>query len=150
MIIVWSPFAELSAAELCRILRLRQEVFVVEQRCAYLDADGYDEASLHAMGRDQDGQVTAVARLLPPGCKFDLPSIGRIAVAQNARRFGHGRTILADAIAEAERRYPDSSIRIEAQAYLERFYGTFGFIRTGQPFDEDGIPHLAMIRRTDR
>jgi predicted GNAT family N-acyltransferase len=76
MIIVWSPFAELSAAELYRILRLRQEVFVVEQRCAYLDADGYDEASLHAMGRDQDGQVTAVARLLPPGCKFE-PALDR-------------------------------------------------------------------------
>jgi ElaA protein len=125
---------------------LRQAVFVVEQNCPYLDADGLDESAIHGLGHDQNGRPVAVARILPPGCKFELPSIGRIAVATDARRLGHGRTIVAAALDEAQRHYGNSPIRIDAQAYLERFYGSFGFVRTGLPFDEDGIVHLAMIR----
>ena len=71
-------------------------------------------------------------------------------MATEVRRSGHGRAIVAAAVAETERRYPASPIRIDAQAYLERFYGAFGFVRSGLPFDEDGIPHLAMLRGTTR
>jgi len=144
--VTWKPFAELSGIEIYCALMLRQAVFVVEQICPYLDADGLDESAIHGLGHDQNGRLVAVARILPPGCKFELPSIGRIAVAMDARRLGHGRTIVAAALDEAQRHYGNSPIRIHAQAYLERFYGSFGFVRTGLPFDEDGIVHLAMIR----
>src|SRR5689334_11005011 len=116
--VTWQPLAELSPTALYRALMLRQSVFVVEQACAYLDADGLDEAAIHGLGHDRDGRVVAVARILPPGCKFALPSIGRIAVTEDARRFGHGRAIVTAAIAETEQRYPGSAIRIDAQAYL--------------------------------
>src|SRR4051812_43874744 len=125
---------------------LRQSVFVVEQSCPYLDADGLDERAIHGMGHDPHGRLVAVARILPRGCKFELPSIGRVAVAKEARRFGHGRAIVAAALAEVERRYSGSAVRIDAQAYLEPFYGSFGFATIGVPFDEDGIPHVAMVR----
>jgi ElaA protein len=144
--VTWQAFAELPVTTLYRALMLRQSVFVVEQSCAYLDADGLDEMAIHGLGHDRDGRLVAVARILPPGYKFAQPSIGRIAVATDARRFGHGRAIVTAALAEVERRYPCSAIRIDAQAYLEAFYGSFGFTRTGSPFDEDGILHVAMIR----
>jgi ElaA protein len=146
----WQTFAELSGGDLYRALVLRQMVFVVEQNCPYLDADGLDEAGLHGLGHDQTGALLAVARILPPGSRFPLPSIGRIAVARQARRLGYGRLIFAEALAQAERRYPASPIQISAQAYLERFYQSFGFVRCGDPFDEDGIPHLAMVRDAHR
>ena len=146
----WQPFAALSPTALYHALMLRQSVFVVEQACAYLDADGLDEVAIHGLGRARDGRLVAVARILPPGCKFALPSIGRVAIATDARRYGYGRAIVTTAIAEIERRYPRSAIRIDAQAYLEAFYGSFGFARTGLPFDEDGIPHVAMVRNSIR
>jgi len=144
--VTWQAFAELSPTALYHALRLRQSVFVVEQACAYLDADGLDEVAIHGLGHDRDGRLVAVARILPPGCKFALPSIGRVAVATDARRSGYGRAIVAAAVAEIEGRYPGSAIRIDAQAYLESFYGTFGFARAGALFDEDGIPHVPMVR----
>jgi ElaA protein len=150
MIVRWQAFGELSAADLYRALMLRQMVFVVEQSCPYLDADGLDEVGIHGLGRDQTGSLVAVARILPPGSRFPVPSIGRIAVAKQARRLGYGRLIVAEALAEAERRYPDAPVEISAQAYLERFYQSFGFVRSSDPFDEDGIPHLAMIRDASR
>jgi ElaA protein len=144
--VTWKPFAELSGIEIYRALMLRQSVFVVEQSCPYLDADGLDESAIHGLGHDQNGRLVAVTRILPPGCKSELPSIGRIAVATDARHLNHGRTIVAAALDETRRHHPGSPIRIDAQAYLERFYGSFGFVRTGLPFDEDGIAHVAMIR----
>jgi ElaA protein len=144
--ITWQAFAEMSGTSMYRALMLRQSVFVVEQTCPYLDADGLDELAIHGMGHDPNGRLVAVARILPPGCKSELPSIGRVAVAADARRFGHGRAIVAAALAELERRYSRAAVRIDAQAYLEPFYGSFGFATIGVPFDEDGIPHVAMIR----
>ncbi|MGJ4939827.1 GNAT family N-acetyltransferase [Bradyrhizobium sp. HKCCYLS1011] len=146
--VTWQDFAALSAAEIYRVLMLRQQVFVVEQLCAYLDADGLDEAAIHGLGWDQDGGLVAVARILPPGSRFDMPSIGRIAVARHARGLGYGRTLVGLALAETERRYPDRPVRIDAQAHLEQFYASFGFVRSGHPFDEDGIPHVAMISQS--
>jgi ElaA protein len=150
MIVRWQTFADLSSADLYRALMLRQTVFVVEQSCPYLDADGLDEVAIHGLGRDQAGNLVAVARILPPGSRFPVPSIGRIAVAKQARRLGYGRLIVAEAMAEAERRYPHAPVQIGAQAYLERFYQSFGFVRTSDPFDEDGILHIAMVRDANR
>jgi ElaA protein len=144
--VTWQTFAELSASDLYAALSLRQAVFIVEQNCAFLDADGFDPIAVHGLGRDGSGAVVAVARILPPDIKHPLPSIGRIAVAGQARGAGFGRAIVADALSEVQRRYPGSPIQLEAQLYLEKFYASFGFARTGEPFDEDGIPHISMRR----
>jgi ElaA protein len=140
----WQPFSELLASDLYGALCLRQAVFIVEQNCVFLDADGLDVVGIHGLGRDATGNLVAVARILPPGSKRPMPSIGRLAVARHARRFGYGRSIFTEALTEVQRRYPRSPVQIDAQAYLERFYASFGFVRVGEPFDEDGIPHISM------
>src|ERR1700743_1521064 len=85
----WQPFADLSTPALYEALSLRQAVFIVEQNCVFLDADGHDVSAIHGLGRDESGALVAVARILPPGSKHPLPSIGRLAVARHLRRFGH-------------------------------------------------------------
>lgn len=140
----WRAFSELSPFELYGALGLRQAVFVVEQNCAFLDADGFDTDAVHGLGHDGGGELVAVARILPPGSKYQVPSIGRVAVATRVRRYGYGRSIMAAAMAEVQRLYPRSPVKIDAQAYLEKFYASFGFVRSSEPFDEDGILHIAM------
>ena len=140
----WQTFAKLSTSDLYAALSLRQAVFIVEQNCAFLDADGLDASAIHGLGRDATGALVAVARILPPGGMRPLPSIGRIAVARQARGSGFGRTIVADALGEVQRCFPGSPIQLDAQLYLEKFYASFGFARAGEPFDEGGIPHIAM------
>ncbi len=140
----WRTFAELSTRDIHDVLRLRQTIFIVEQNCAFADADGLDIEAIHGLGRSDRGELVAVARLLPPGCKYPIPSIGRVAVAKHSRSCGHGRSMVAQALFEARRRFPISPVHIDAQAYLERFYASFGFVRISEPFDEDGIPHVAM------
>ena len=138
-------FDELGAHELYAILALRQRVFVVEQTCAYLDCDGHDQASRH-LWIDAGAGPIAYARILPPGEKYDDASFGRVVSAPEARRTGAGRSIVAAAIAAIERAWGRVSIRISAQAHLERFFGEFGFVRSGDDYLEDGIPHCEMVR----
>jgi ElaA protein len=146
LFVQWQTFSELSTSDLYAALSLRQAVFIVEQNCAFLDADGFDPVATHGLGHDETGALVAVSRILPPGSKHSLPSIGRIAVAREARGAGYGRAMLADALSQAQRRYPGSPVRIDAQLYLEKFYAFFGFVRTSEPFDEDGIRHISMTR----
>src|SRR4051794_41944639 len=136
--ITWQAFAEMSGTSVYGALMLGQFVFVVDQTCPYLDADGLDELAIHGMGHDPNGRLVAVARILPPGCKSELPSIGRVAVAADARRFGHGRAIVAAALAELERRYSRAAGRLDAQGYLQPFYGSVGVATNVNPFDQDG------------
>lgn len=135
---MWSLklFDELTARELYRIIELRERVFVVEQNCVYLDADGHDVACRHLY----NAGITAYARLVPAGVKFEEASIGRVVVAPEARGGGLARELMTRAIAETT-----GSIRIGAQAYLEAFYGSLGFKRASDNFVEDGIPHLEML-----
>jgi ElaA protein len=145
MHVVEKPFAELSPHELYAILELRARVFVVEQTCAYNDLDGHDQNARHLWITGKSGLV-AYARILPPGEKFEEASLGRIISAKEARGTGAGRAIVAAAIASIERLHGKVAIRISAQAYLEKFYGDFGFVRRGEGYLEDGIPHLEMLR----
>jgi ElaA protein len=138
-------FHELTVDELYAILRLRQEVFVVEQTCAYLDCDDHDQRSIHLFTTDDD-TVVAYARVLPPGEKFAEASLGRVVTAKSARRTGAGRAIVQRAIEVIERRFGRVPIRISAQSYLARFYGELGFSRDSEEYPEDGIPHLEMRR----
>lgn len=137
--------SELSPYALYDVLALRQRVFVVEQRCAYLDADGKDPIARHVLGWDGD-RLVAYARVLPAGARFAETSIGRVIVAPEARGRGLARALMGRAIASIEAREGRVAIALSAQAHLERFYASLGFVRTGEPYDEDGIPHVDMRR----
>ena len=143
-------FDSLSLTELYTLMRLRQEVFVVEQNCVYLDADGYDQKAWHLLGWDGEQQLVAYLRLFAPGVKYkDFPedaSIGRVCTAASVRGTGLGRELMVRGIAEAERLWPGCAIRISAQVYLLKFYGSLGFVVASEPYDEDGIPHVEMAR----
>lgn len=140
------PFADLSPAKLYDILALRQRVFVVEQHCPFLDADGLDGSSLHLSGHDPEGILIAYLRLVPPGVRFAFPSIGRVVTAPGARKAGIGRALMLEGIRLASSAYPGSPIFLSGQRHLERFYSSLGFVPEGIPYDEDGIPHITMRR----
>ena len=143
----WLPFSSLSGREVHDVLQLRQRVFVVEQTCAFLDADGLDPKCWHGLGRDEAGVLVATARIVPPGVAYEEPAIGRVVSALEVRRTGAGRGLMRSAIDQVKRLYPGQNIRLGAQRYLEKFYGSFGFEPVGEPYDEDGIPHITMVRR---
>ncbi len=141
-----SSFAALSTSQLYEILRLRSEVFVVEQDCVYQDMDGLDQASLHVCEWN-GGKLLAYTRLLAPGVDFEGASaIGRIITCPSVRRKGHGRPIIQESIAECLRRWPTAPIKLHAQTYLLAFYEEFGFKAYGEEFLEDGLPHHFMER----
>lgn len=135
-------FAELTVGELYSITVLRERVFVVEQNCVYLDADGADPQCRHLWAEDETRAIHAYCRLVPAGLKFPEASIGRVITAPEARGQGLGKELMERAIA-ALGAIP---IRIGAQAHLEKFYGELGFVRASAPYDEDGIPHIEMLR----
>lgn len=141
-------FSELSPFELYQVLRLRSEVFVVEQECIFLDMDNLDAASMHLQGRIND-ELIAYVRILPPGLAYEEPSIGRVITSPSARRTGAGKALMKKAIEEANSLYPNSSIKIGAQLYLKNFYEGFGFEQCSEMYLEDGIEHIKMIRRGD-
>ena len=141
-------FDELTLRELQHIYRARQTVFVVEQNCPYLDADGVDEHSHHvAAWAHGDAMPLACARVVAPGVKYAEPSIGRVVTTAAARGTGLGRELMRRAIALADALYPGQGLRISAQSYLEGFYGGFGFQIVGERYLEDDIPHTEMLRR---
>lgn len=141
------PFNQLDIFQLYEIMALRQEVFVVEQNCPYLDADGKDPKGWHLLGLNTENQIIAYARLLPKEVSYpDYPSIGRIATAANARGTGAGRALVQEALLECHRLFGNESIKIGAQLYLLKFYQSFGFESVGEEYLEDGIPHIEMIK----
>jgi ElaA protein len=142
-------FQELTAAEVYAILKLRVDVFVVEQNCPYPEVDGKDthEQTLHLMGRTDDRQVSAYLRILPPGLSFDQVSIGRVVVAVHERDKGVSRQMVQQALDRIETVWPGQQIKISAQVYLKSFYESFGFAPVSNSYLEDGIPHIDMLRR---
>jgi ElaA protein len=145
----WKTFPELTLDELYDLLALRQQVFVVEQRSLYQDADGYDRGSHHLLGTTgaPDAPVlTAYLRVLPPGLKYPEVSFGRVVTAPGMRSQGQGKVLVEKGLAFIEAHYPRMPIRIGAQEYLRRFYEGFGFRAVGDVYDEDGIPHMDMLR----
>ncbi|WP_255988961.1 GNAT family N-acetyltransferase [Chitinolyticbacter albus] len=141
----WRALADFTALALFDYLRLRQDVFVVEQTCAYPDMDDYDAPSLHLAGYDEAGRLVACLRLVPPGLKYAEPSLGRVVIAPLARGTGAGHLLIAEALRRAAALYPGQGHRIGAQAHLECFYGRHGFVRIGDEYDEDGIAHIDMV-----
>lgn len=141
----WSRFAGLGVDNLYDALALRCRVFVLEQG-PYLDPDGLDRASWHLLGRDAMGVLHAYLRVVDAGAKYDEPSIGRVVTSPEARGSGLGRALVAEGVARCETAWPGRPIRISAQSHLERFYGGFGFVRAGEDYLEDDIPHCQMLR----
>ena len=141
----YEPFAALSVDELYRLMALRQRVFVVEQACAYLDADGWDHHADHLWLEDGDAAV-ACLRAFAPGVKHAEAVLGRIVTAPERRGTGLGHALVAEGLAQLERAHGPVPVRISAQAYLEHFYRQHDFDRASDNYDEDGIPHLLMVR----
>ena len=140
-------FDQLDVFELDAIYRARQQVFLVEQQCVYLDADGFDAHALHLAAWSVDRSVPlAYARVVHPGQKYAEPSIGRVITTSAARGTGLGRELVKRSISHCTEAFPGHGIRISAQTRLERFYGEFGFAAVGVPYLEDGIPHTEMLR----
>ena len=140
-------FDELSNNQLFELLKLRVDVFVVEQTCPYPELDEKDRhpQTHHLMGI-KDTELVACARLLPAGLSYPSVSIGRVATRQSFRGQGAGKLLMQSAISHCESLWPGQSIEIGAQEYLKGFYESFGFEATSDMYLEDDIPHIDMIR----
>lgn len=142
----YKAFAELSPHELYQILRVRSEVFVVEQNCVFLDMDNKDQQCLHFMGWNATGTLVAYTRIVPAGVTFVEASIGRVTTAPTARGGGLGRDLMQKSIEIIGTLYGQVPIRIGAQLYLKKFYESLGFITASEMYLEDDIEHIEMIR----
>ena len=145
MTIQWftKKFEALSVVELYQILRLRSEIFVVEQNCVYQDLDNKDQKALHLFGQFE-GKIIAYSRLFKAGDYFDCSSIGRVVVDENYRDKDFGHELIAQGIAGIKKYYGEENITISAQLYLKKFYESHGFIQTSEMYLEDDIPHIEM------
>lgn len=139
-------FDALAPQSLYELLRLRTEVFVIEQNCVFQDMDGADPACHHLLG-ERGGALLAYARLVPVGLKFAEASIGRVVSDPAARGTGLGHVLMREAVARLHALWGERPIRIGAQARLQGFYRQHGFEPEGPIYIEDGIDHIEMLRR---
>lgn len=139
-------FHELNVYELYEVLKLRSEVFVVEQNCVFQDMDDKDQKCFHLMVY-QEGQLVGYSRLVPAGVSYAEISIGRVITAASVRGTGLGKRLMQLAIQHCQQLLGSGPIRIGAQTYALGFYASLGFVAEGEPYDEDGIEHIEMVRR---
>lgn len=150
----WYAWPQLDPDTLYGLLKLRSDIFVVEQNCVFSEMDGLDPQCTHLVACDAGGRVCATLRIVPPGVKrphtpspaADGPAIGRVVVDAAQRGTGLARRLMAEGIARCEREHAGSGIYLSAQQHLEAFYASLGFVRLREPYDEDGIPHVDMRR----
>lgn len=144
---ICKAFAELTSIEMYDMLRLRSEVFVVEQNCVFLDMDDKDQLCHHVLFYNEEQVLVATARLVPEGVSYpDMMSIGRIVTSQSVRGTGVGKQLVELCIQECYRLFGKGPIRIGAQLYAKRFYESFGFEQSSEVYDEDGIDHIKMVK----
>jgi len=139
-------FNELTINELYELLQLRSEVFVIEQDCVYQDIDYKDQKALHILGV-KNGKIVAYTRVFKPSDYFEEASIGRVVVAENKRKFKYGYDIMEASIKAILEYYNETKIKISAQTYLKKFYNNLDFKQIGEEYLEDGIPHIAMLKK---
>jgi ElaA protein len=139
-------FNELSIHELYELLKLRAEVFVVEQNCVYQDVDGKDEKAIHVLGYFE-GNLAAYTRIFDKGHYFDEASIGRVVTAPKYRSMKFGHDLMQVSIDAVEENFKERAITISAQEYLKKFYESHGFVQTSEMYLEDDIPHIQMKRK---
>ncbi|MGH2665256.1 GNAT family N-acetyltransferase [Flavobacterium sp.] len=139
------PFKALSGQEVYDVLKLREEVFIVEQICIYQDIDGKDQKALHVLAY-HNNELAAYCRLFDAGYYFDQASIGRVIVASKFRENKWGHDLMREAIKGVQDHFGKSQITISAQLYLKKFYESHGFVATSETYLEDDIPHIQMKR----
>lgn len=138
-------FNELSHEELYLLLKLRSQVFVVEQNCVYQDVDNKDQKAIHLLGVFND-EIVAYARLFKSGDYFENASIGRVVVHPEYRDKKWGHELMQNAISGIEHYFGEKNITISAQEYLKKFYESHDFVQTSEMYLEDDIPHIQMKR----
>ncbi|QFU25153.1 GNAT family N-acetyltransferase [Shewanella eurypsychrophilus] len=145
----WSDLAfdALSVDELYELMKLRVDIFVVEQNCPYPELDGKDRhpETRHLLGRNPLGEIVAYSRILAPGISYPEVSIGRVVVAKQARGAGVAHQLMIESIKLAKKNWPDENIQLGGQEYLKSFYQKLGFEPVSEVYLEDGIPHLDML-----
>lgn len=147
MELIIKKYQELTLDELYEILKIRADVFVVEQNCVYQDMDDFDKCAIHVYLRDENG-IQAYLRVIEPGKMGEEAIIGR--VLSKKRRCGFGTKIVLAGIEVAKLRMHASKIRIAAQTYARSLYEKVGFIQNSEEFMEDGIPHIEMLLSIDQ
>lgn len=138
-------FESFTNTSLYEVMKLRQDIFIVEQECYYHDLDDLDQISWHIVQRDKNHNIMAYCRIVPPGALFKEPSIGRIIVKPEFRRKNLGRQLIKHAITKCQSQFSDHIIRITAQYHLRSFYEDLGFKTDSDSYDDAGIMHVEMI-----
>lgn len=139
-------FNELTPIQLYQIMAIRQEVFVVEQNCPYLDADGQDLEGWHLMGFDDDNELVAYIRFLPVDVSYEnYASFGRVLTSKKVRGMGVGKLLMQKCMELIPTLFKTAPVKIGAQLYLKAFYESYGFKSVGEEYLEDGIPHVKMV-----
>ncbi len=141
----WARFADLGVDNLYDALALRAQVFILEQG-PFLDPDGFDRQSWHLLGRDEAGLLRAYLRVVDAGLKYAEPSMGRVVLDKALRGTGLADQLVIEGLRRTGSAWPGLGNRISAQARLDRFYSRHGYVAVGEPYIEDGIPHLEMSR----
>ncbi len=142
----WFAFKDVPLVDLYEVLKLRVDVFVVEQNCPYPEIDGRDPEALHYLLKDAEGRLAAYLRAFAPSAEEPFARLGRIVVAPHARGLRLGDHLMSAGLAWAWDLYPQADVELSAQAHLQRFYGSHGFEPIGEIYLEDGIPHVDMRR----
>ncbi|MEP1932867.1 MAG: GNAT family N-acetyltransferase [Roseibium sp.] len=142
----WAKFDDLSPQEVHDFLKLRQDIFVLEQTSLYADIDGKDPEALHCFIKDKASGALIGAIRAFTGLENGDARIGRVVIAEDGRGKGLGRALMLEGIARVEKLAPSAKIHITAQSHLEAFYNSLGFDKATAPYDQDGIPHIDMIR----
>ena len=141
---ITKTFSELDTEDLYQILRLRSEVFVVEQDCVYQDIDNKDHNAIHIYYKEND-QIVAYTRIFKAGDYYENPCIGRVVVSKKNRGNDLGKKIMIDSMEYIKQNIKGEKIELSAQKYLDKFYKDLGFYKIGEDYLEDGIPHQRMI-----
>jgi len=141
---ITKTFSELDTEDLYQILRLRSEVFVVEQDCVYQDIDNKDQNAIHLYYKEND-QIVAYTRIFKAGDYYENPCIGRVVVSKKDRGNDLGKKIMIDSMEYIKQNIKGEKIELSAQKYLDKFYKDLGFYKIGEDYLEDGIPHQRMI-----
>lgn len=145
MKLIVKSFGELSTDELYQMIRIREEVFVLEQQCIYVDCDGYDPRCDHIIIKDNN-EVVATCRIIPAGVKYEQISIGRVVVSDKVRRRGLGTMMVEEGLAYINSKYGDQDVILSAQVAIKEMYEAVGFRVDSDVYLEDGIDHVRMIR----
>jgi ElaA protein len=142
--LLYQNFSDFNPSHLYEVVRLRQDIFIIEQNCIYDDIDGLDYKSGHLLLFSGNETLIGYLRIVPPGIKFDELSLGRIAIRKNYRGKGLGKKLIEKGVEIAKER-GEVSVKIEAQAHLEKLYTGLGFKTVSKIYSVDGIPHIQMI-----